>query len=133
MAKKRVLLVDDQPDLAIVLAAAFERAGFAAMTASDGSLALEEFNSRPSDVVVTDIIMPNREGFETVRDLRRLSPSVVIIAMSGGGRIGPTALRDIAIGLGADAFIAKPFRPSEIVALTQQKLTERESLACAVP
>lgn len=125
MAKTRILIVDDEPALAQMLAAALERAGFEPAAAKDGAEGLAAFRDGAFDVVITDIIMPDREGFETIRDIRALSRQAVIIGASGCGRLDPGAFRDIAVGLGADAFMAKPFRPSELVALIRAKLEER--------
>jgi len=125
MAANRVLLVDDHADLLEVLADAFRRAGFETALAENGEEAVALFRIASFDAVMTDIIMPRREGFETIRDIRALSDRAVIVAMSGGSRMGQDMLKDVALALGADGFFNKPFLPSEAIGLIKGLLAER--------
>lgn len=125
MNKPRILIIDDEPDLARLLASAFAQSGFDAVAAENGAEGLDRFGEQRFDAVITDIIMPEREGFETIRDIRAISPAVVILAISGCGRLDPVQFRDIAIKLGADDFMSKPFRPSALIAAVRAKLDER--------
>jgi CheY-like chemotaxis protein len=77
---------------------------------------------------VTDIIMPEREGLETLKAIRAEAPGTKIVAMSGGGRIGPDAFLHLAARLGADATVTKPFRPSELAAVIH-RLAEPSSVS----
>ncbi len=83
--------------------------------ASDGLLGLKAAAQAPFDLVITDILMPNKEGIETMRELRRQESGLKIIAISGGDRRGGNFL-EMAKKLGADKTLSKPFRPQELLA-----------------
>ena len=97
------------------LAQWFQQAGCTVMAARDGDEGLARFNETRPHAVVTDILMPNREGFETLMAIKARAPDVKILAISGGGRLGSTDLLDMARKLGADAVMAKPFRANDVV------------------
>ncbi len=105
----RVLVVDDEELIRLTLTQALEQDGHSVTEASDGDECLAKMREDPADVVVTDILMPNKEGLETIAELRRLYSSVKIIAISGGGRIHNTSFLEIAKVVGADAALKKPF------------------------
>ena len=73
------------------------------------------FRSEKPDLVVTDIIMPEKEGIETIRDIRGEVPDAKIIAISGGGRIGNTDFLQIARKMGAIDALPKPFDPDDLL------------------
>ncbi|MGE0652756.1 MAG: response regulator transcription factor [Alphaproteobacteria bacterium] len=106
----RILIIDDDDVLRGAIAQALDDAGFATRGAPDGEQGIAEFRKAPSDLVITDILMPTKEGIETIRELRRLSSGVGIIAMSGGGSMLKTSYLDVARQLGANAILQKPFR-----------------------
>lgn len=118
----RALVFDDDPALRAVLVEVLTNAGYEAEGAADGAAGMAMFRNKPADLVITDIVMPNQEGIETVRELRRISPGVKIIAISGGGRTGSLNFLRIAKEFGADAALAKPFRNPELIALVKQVL-----------
>jgi CheY-like chemotaxis protein len=111
----RILLIDDDATVRYALKQVLERAGHQVDEASDGLIGIEKCTAARPDVVVTDIIMPNQEGIETIIKLKRLAPEVAIIAMSGGGRTGNRDFLAMAEKLGAAKVMAKPFRPKELV------------------
>lgn len=84
-------------------------------TAANGSEALCAVQSADFALVVTDLLMPEKEGLETITELRRSIPGIKIIAMSGGGRIGAYDYLTIAQRLGASQTLAKPFSRGEII------------------
>ena len=84
--------------------------------ASDGREGLAAFQSRAPDVVITDILMPEKEGIETIIELRRVNRHVKIIAISGGGSSGTLDFLSSAKKLGADLVMQKPFRAVELLA-----------------
>ena len=116
LAGRTVLVIEDDPIMLRNLAQWFQQAGCKVMVAHDGVEGLKQFNTLRPDAVVTDIIMPNREGVETLMAIKALDPGVKILAISGGGRLGSTDLLTMAQSLGADAVMAKPFRSTDIVA-----------------
>jgi len=111
----RILVVDDEAMLRRTLRAMLEKAGHTVAEAEDGREGLELFSAQPFDLVLTDIIMPNREGVETIGDIRRLNPKVPIIAMSGGGSAGGDLFLNLASQLGATRTLAKPIRQSDLI------------------
>lgn len=109
-----VLIVDDQDMVRRTLRVALESEGLDVREAGDGDEALRLYRSSPADVVVTDIVMPNKEGIETIFELRRSAPRVKIIAMSGRDTVD---FLDMARKLGADHVLRKPFEMRAFIAL----------------
>lgn len=112
-----ILLVDDDDLLRDALHQTLVRAGYDVEDASDGAAALRAYRKRPRDVVITDIVMPGKEGLETIRALRAQDLDVKIIAISGGGVGRADDYLNVAQKLGATRILAKPFSGAEIVAL----------------
>lgn len=105
-----ILIVDDEPEICEELKEFVEGKGFRALTASDGRMALEMFAAQPVDLVVMDVIMPHKEGIETILELRKRAPGVKIIAISGGGRARHGGFLMVAKRAGAHQVFAKPLK-----------------------
>lgn len=105
----RILVIDDEESVRDALVMLLEHEGHEIDSAVNGEIGLKKFQENPFDLVVTDIVMPDKEGIETIKDLRAISPDVRIIAISGGGRTGNTGFLDVALRLGADSAMLKPF------------------------
>jgi DNA-binding response OmpR family regulator len=118
----KILLIDDDLDLLDLMSAAFTRAGFAVLTAQDGAVGAKLFAAHQPDLVVTDIVMPEREGIETIGELKRGRRPPKVIAISGAGVMGGHDFLQWAKALGADAILQKPFQMSALVALAQSTL-----------
>jgi CheY-like chemotaxis protein len=112
----RILVVDDDDGFRRTLCQTLLRAGHEVLAAPDGSAALKFYRQQPVDLVITDLIMPDKEGLETILELRRLQPELKIIAVSGGGRNRLGEYLPIARRLGAAKTLAKPFTSQEILA-----------------
>ncbi|MBW2064289.1 MAG: response regulator [Deltaproteobacteria bacterium] len=110
----RILVIEDDPKIRKVLRKLLEREGHDVEEASDGLEGLRLYRKKPADLVITDIIMPRKEGLETILDLRREFPDVKIIAISGGGRLGPHLYLEVAEGFGAFRVFSKPFDLEEL-------------------
>lgn len=110
----RILVIDDDASVRMVVRAMLNRAGHKVAEAPDGQIGVAHYQALSPDLVLTDIIMPNQEGIETIIQLRRLEPPARIIAMSGGSRIGNADFLSMAAKLGAASVIAKPFRSKEL-------------------
>jgi YesN/AraC family two-component response regulator len=83
--------------------------------AANGDAGVQMYRRSPADVVITDIRMPEKSGNEAILELREEFPDVKIIAISGGGSVGVETYMRVARKLGADAAIAKPFAPDELL------------------
>ena len=111
---KRILIAEDEESLRQLLAQALERRGYEVQTAPDGAAALKLFKERPADLVITDILMPEVEGLETIVALRKQRPNLKIIAISGGGYFAGGDYLPVAEALGANRTLAKPFTIQEL-------------------
>ncbi len=111
----RILIIDDDVPLSKMLRQMLEREGYEVLEAADGAEGLKIYRQEPADLVITDLIMPEKEGIETIRELKKDFPDVKIIAMSGGGRIGPETYLDIAQKLGALQTLTKPLDRKELL------------------
>jgi len=118
-----VLLVDDEPLVVEALSSAIRSKGHTCVTASDGIEGLKKFSQTCFDLVITDIIMPEKEGIELILQMRRKMPDTRIIAISGGGRTGGNieVLR-MAEQLGAMASLKKPIRLDEFFSVLDRCL-----------
>lgn len=110
-----ILLVEDDIQLRSMLKIVLDRAGHEVQEAGNGKEALELYSTSPSDLIVTDLVMPDKEGLETILEFRRSYPNVKIIAMSGGGRTGAQNYLELAKKFGADHILTKPFSNKEIL------------------
>jgi CheY-like chemotaxis protein len=115
----KVLVIDDDAMSRQAIQAILEDDGYSVTCAEDGRRGLAAFRRGRPDVVVTDILMPDKEGIETILELRTLWPHGSIIAISGGGRIAKSDFLDMAKRCGADAVLAKPFEPDALLSLVR--------------
>jgi DNA-binding response OmpR family regulator len=111
----RILVIDDDLQIREMLTQFLKRAEYEVLAAPDGKTALKLHHATPVDLIITDIIMPEKEGLETIMEFRRHFPAVKIIAISGGGKIGVKEYLDIAEGLGAQKTFSKPFELKELL------------------
>ncbi len=118
----RILIVDDENEIRDMLRQMFEREGFEVVEASDGKEALKIFREEQTDLVITDIIMPEQEGLETIIKLKKEFPKVKIIAMSGGGIIEPEPYLNMAEKVGALRTFTKPVKRQEILEIVRDVL-----------
>lgn len=112
----RILVVDDEALFRQTLRSMLEAAGHVVAEAADGEECLRRYRAARPDVIMMDIVMPVKEGIETITELRKSDPDLSIIAVTGGGSIGTKLLSDIALGVGATAALAKPVRREELLA-----------------
>ena len=111
----RVLIIEDDNEVREYLESLMERAGYEAASAANGKEGVDLFQRTPVDLVITDIIMPEKDGIETIMDMKRVNPGLKVIAISGGGRSEPENYLNSARLLGADRTIRKPFTNEEIL------------------
>ncbi|MBI5549567.1 MAG: response regulator [Deltaproteobacteria bacterium] len=117
-----VLIIDDEPSLRFAVRRVLERAGHTTVEAGDGGEGLKVLGLQPVDVVITDIIMPNVEGIELIRNLHRSRPELPVVAMSGGGRLSPEGYLKLAKTFGASQVLKKPFEADELLAAVNATL-----------
>ena len=110
-----VCVIDDDQLVRSTICSALEAAGFVTVEAEDGIAGLETIERTHARVAVIDIIMPTREGLDVIVDATRRFPELKVLAVTGGGRMGPTDYLDLALQLGAHDVLAKPFRNAELV------------------
>jgi DNA-binding response OmpR family regulator len=110
----RILLIEDDQPLRRALRIFLEKSGYAVSEAGNGREGLRIFGVQPVDLVVTDLIMPEMEGLETIRALRKTKQAVPIVAISGGGRIDSRSYLEYARSLGADCVLDKPLDFNEM-------------------
>ncbi len=118
-----ILVVDDEPLLRRAIALALERAGHSVVRCENGKRAVEYLKHDEADLLITDIMMPEMDGVETVRVVRPLKPELPILAMSDG-LPDPADYLGLARFFGATALIVKPFRPDEFVEIAERLLAE---------
>ena len=111
----RILVIDDDAEIRQVLRRILERADYEILEAADGNQGMHLIRTEGIDLVITDIIMPDKEGIETIRELQRDFPHIKIIAISGGGRINARHILDAARRFGVTHTLAKPFGPNELL------------------
>ena len=105
-----ILVVDDEPQVRSMLALFLRTAGFEVSVAEDGEAALKILAALAVDLVVLDLIMPGKEGLETLMALRKSGRNPKVVAVSGGAKIVSSDFLPVAKKLGADAILKKPFR-----------------------
>jgi len=122
----RILVIDDEEEVRDILKQMLELEGYEVITAKDGNEGIKLFKQNPADLVITDIIMPDKEGIETIIELRREFPDVKIISISGGGRIGPHDYLAMAKKLGAERSFTKPFERKKILQAIEELLDQKK-------
>jgi DNA-binding NtrC family response regulator len=115
MSKHSVLIIDDDEFVKNMLRQTFKQAGYEVATASNGRIGLQLYQTEPFDIVITDLIMPDMEGIETITHLRKYNPNVKVIAISGGGRNRPDDYLHLASKLGASKTFTKPVDRNELL------------------
>lgn len=117
-----IIVIDDDELVRVTVRQILEKDGHLVAEAETGLIGLQKIAANLPDLVVTDIIMPDKEGIETILEIRKKYPKLKVIAMSGGGRLGRMSVLDVAKKFGADAVIAKPFDRQKFVETVKQVL-----------
>ncbi len=115
-----ILVIDDDPILRQVIRLALEAAGHTVLRGENGRKAVESIEHEHIDLLITDILMPEMDGVETVRAVRRVQPNLPIIAISGGGPGNVADYLGLARVFGATATLTKPIHPEELLQLVSQ-------------
>jgi two-component system cell cycle sensor histidine kinase/response regulator CckA len=121
-ARRRIVVADDEPGLRMLLAATLSGAGYEVLQASNGLEAVRLCEGGHVDLLLTDLVMPEHEGLETIRRMRVERPDIPVVAMSGAFDGG---FLEVARAMGAAAVIHKPFTPDQVVKVVARVLDER--------
>jgi DNA-binding NtrC family response regulator len=121
----KILVIDDDVIVRETIVQILEDGGHQVVSAEDGKRGMTAFRAERPDLIITDIIMPEQEGIQTITEIRGAQPNAKIIAISGGGRIGNTDFLKIARHLGAFDAIAKPFDPDDLLSRVARCLAGR--------
>ena len=118
---RTILVVEDEPNIVDSLSFIMKRAGFEVLVARDGDTAIRMMESRPADLVLLDVMLPRRDGFEVCREIRSNPDwkAVRIIMLTARGR---DLDRRKGLQLGADDYVTKPFSTRDVVARVQELL-----------
>jgi YesN/AraC family two-component response regulator len=120
-----IYVFDDEASILLMIKKMLEKAGHEVSTALNGREGMELFNNKKPDLLITDILMPEKEGLETIMELRKKYPDLKIIAISGGGRFGPEGYLPGAKLLGADLVFQKPLIQKEFIEAISSLLNEK--------
>lgn len=111
----RILVIDDEAPVRDMVRQTLERAGYEVAEAGDGKRGMGQVRTQPIDLVITDILMPEQEGIETIRILRKEFPQIKILAISGGGKRGKLDILPVARTFGAHHTLVKPFERKDLL------------------
>ncbi len=120
----RILIIDDDEQIRSLIREVMERDGHEVIEAPDGATGTRSFREITPDLVITDIIMPDKDGLETIAEIRELDPKVRIVAISGGGRQVDRDYLPAAKAFGADRVLYKPFRPRDVRTAVRELLAD---------
>jgi len=126
---KRILVIDDDMQMRQMLRQTLERAGYEVVDAPDGKEGMRLYRQSPPDLIITDIIMPEKEGVETIIELRRDFPDVKIIAISGGSRrLNARNCLSYVKSFGVSHVFTKPFERKELLGVIQEMFGDKVSV-----
>ena len=117
-----ILVVDDEKDIRDMLKRMLEREEHVVTLAENGKQALKMIEAVDPEIIITDLIMPEKEGIETILEVRKRHPNIKIIAISGGGRVGPESYLKLAKSIGASHSLTKPFTHNELLSAVNDLL-----------
>lgn len=122
-----ILIVDDEPEIREMLEMMLGKAGYDTETVANGEEAVNKCKMKCYDLLITDVVMPEKDGVATMLELRDLCPEVKIIAMSGGGVIPPETYLEVAAKLGASKTFTKPLDTRELLNAVRELIGKPEA------
>ncbi|MEE4116594.1 MAG: response regulator [Marinilabiliaceae bacterium] len=118
-----IMVVEDDSDLREMISESLKKRGeYMVIEASNGREAIKKFKSLLIDMVITDIVMPELDGIGLIMELRKMKDRIKVIAISGGGKVGPVNYLSIAKTMGAEAVFTKPFSIKALVDKVEELL-----------
>lgn len=118
----RILVIDDDDQIRLLLGMLLRGAGYEVAEAANGSEGLRIFREKPADLILTDILMPEKGGLETIQELHRDFPKVKVIALSGGFKKTENPNLSITEVLGVQRILTKPFSQEELLKAVREVL-----------
>ncbi|MDQ1239499.1 MAG: hypothetical protein QG577_1685 [Thermodesulfobacteriota bacterium] len=122
-----ILVIDDDQHVRGMLRTVLEDFGYKVLEAPDGNIGVQLFSENRVDLIITDIIMPDKEGLETIREIKASSPDAKIIAISGGAKVGPGTYLKLAERLGAQRVFEKPIQISVLLSSIAELLGDQKT------
>jgi CheY-like chemotaxis protein len=122
-----ILLIEDDNEMREMLKTALIRKDHVVIEAENGKEALIHFKPGVTDLVITDLIMPDEDGLKVIMKIRKLKPGIKVIAISGGGKAGFGSYLNLAKALGADAVYSKPFSINDFILKIQELVKVEQS------
>ncbi|ACL02604.1 Response regulator receiver domain protein (CheY-like) [Desulfatibacillum aliphaticivorans] len=122
MDMPEILIIDDEKEICTIFKMTLERAGYSVRAAQDGDEGIRLLKEKPVDLLIVDIIMPDKDGIETIVETRKNSPHVKIMAVSGGGRISSNEYLRMAKTLGANVTLEKPVTRDVLLSTVKELL-----------
>jgi CheY-like chemotaxis protein len=122
-----ILIVEDDKDLREMLKISLGKKKYTILEASNGKEALLRFKPLITDLVITDLIMPDEDGLKVIIKIKEIKPSIKVIAISGGGKAGPGNYLNLARALGADEIFSKPFSINDLIKKIDELLITEQS------
>jgi CheY-like chemotaxis protein len=110
-----ILIIEDDKELREMIKTALIRKDHVVLEAENGKEALIHFKPSVTDLVITDLIMPDEDGLKVIMKIREMKRGIKVIAISGGGKAGPGSYLNLAKALGADAVYSKPFSINDLI------------------
>ena len=120
----KILVIDDDEQVRTMIKLTLEKAGFDVSEACDGNEAVAVYDPQECDLVITDIVMPGKEGIETIMELKGINPNARIIAISGGGRINPEDYLKWARRFGVTRTFTKPVDRAKLLEAVDELLAQ---------
>ncbi len=117
-----ILIVDDDDSLRDALCRTLRKEGYTLFEASEGRQGMKQLERSPADLILLDMFMPDKDGLETIGELRRTHPGIRIIAMSGGGFKGTVDVLHVAKKLGVRRTLSKPFTREQLLEAVREEL-----------
>lgn len=118
----KVLVIDDDSLIRMACNNVLKKNGYQVLLAENGNEGIDIFKTESPALVITDMLMPDKEGLETISDLRKINPAAKIIAMSGGGATQNMSFLELAQKIGAQSILNKPFKPDDLLKIVQETL-----------
>lgn len=112
----KILIIDDDDLIRMTISGILKKQGCAILEAPDGNRGVALYKKEKPDIVITDMLMPDKEGMETITEIRAVNPKAKIIAISGGGNTQNMAFLQMAQKVGANRTLSKPIKPDELLA-----------------